>query len=79
MLIAELQDRIRALEDANRENRRIIAALTSRIPAIEAAPSDERGSPETAEDVPEGAATSPMPLAPRRAPGRPWWRRVFGG
>src|SRR5215207_4043641 len=27
-LIAELQDRVRSLEEANRENRRIIAALT---------------------------------------------------
>src|SRR5215203_5215164 len=35
LLIAELQDRVRSLEEANRENRRIIAALTARIPAIE--------------------------------------------
>jgi hypothetical protein len=46
LLIAELQDRVRSLEEANRENRRIIAALTSGIPAIEA-PSEERESPET--------------------------------
>jgi chromosome segregation ATPase len=45
LLIAELQDRVRSLEEANRENRRIIAALTSRIPAIEA-PSEARESPE---------------------------------
>ena len=36
LLIAELQDRVRCLEEANRENRRIIAARTSRLPAIEA-------------------------------------------
>jgi hypothetical protein len=48
LLIAELQDRVRSLEDANRENRRIIAALTSRIPAIEAPASPEpRESPES--------------------------------
>jgi excisionase family DNA binding protein len=42
LLIAELQDRVRSLEDqlgqerdANRETRHIIAALTQRIPAIE--------------------------------------------
>jgi hypothetical protein len=34
ILIAELQDQMRSLEKANRENRRIIAALTSHIPAI---------------------------------------------
>src|SRR5215218_5877841 len=45
-LIAELQDRVRFLEEANSENRRIIAALTTRIPAIEA-PSDERESSKT--------------------------------
>jgi len=33
-LIAELQDRVRSLEEANSENRRIIAALTSRIPEL---------------------------------------------
>ena len=48
LLIEELRDRVRALEDANRENRRIIAALTSRIPAIEAPP-EASGSPETVE------------------------------
>jgi hypothetical protein len=35
-LVEELRDRVRSLEEANRENRRIIAALTSKIPAIEA-------------------------------------------
>ena len=35
-LIAVLQDRVRSLEEAKRQNRGIIAALTSRIPAIEA-------------------------------------------
>src|SRR5215212_2916998 len=49
LLIAELQDRVRSLEEANRENRRIIAALTSRIPAIEA-PQEARESPETVEE-----------------------------
>lgn len=71
VLIAELQDRVRSLEEANRENRRIIAALTSRMPAIEAPP-DERGSPETAPDVPERGT------APERPSERPWWRRMFG-
>jgi hypothetical protein len=35
-LVEELRDWVRSLEEANRENRRIIAALTSKIPAIEA-------------------------------------------
>jgi hypothetical protein len=47
--IAELQERVRYLEEANRENRRIIAALTSRIPAIEA-PAEVPEAAETAEE-----------------------------
>src|SRR5215203_1851851 len=78
LLIAELQDRVRSLEEANRENRRIIAALTSRIPAIEA-PADEREAPETVEDQSQRA--EPRPDAPGAQEGaqQPWWRRMFGG
>jgi hypothetical protein len=76
LLIAELQDRVRSLEEANRENRRIIAALTSRIPAIEA-PREEQGSPETpSEPV---TSTETPPERETSADGRPWWRRLFGG
>jgi hypothetical protein len=78
LLIAELQDRVRSLEEANRENRRIIAALTSRIPAIEA-PSEARESPETAEEEPERAEPRPATGGAQEGVQRPWWRRVFGG
>jgi hypothetical protein len=63
LLIAEMQDRIRSLEEANRENRRIIAALTQRIPAIEApteAPSEPPESPSESREPPE----SPGPRHP---------------
>src|SRR5215212_8160803 len=43
--VAYLREQLERASERDRENRRIIAALTSRIPAIEA-PSDERGSPE---------------------------------
>jgi seryl-tRNA synthetase len=71
-LVDELRDRVRRLEqdldtrtEELREHRRIIAALTSRLPEIEAPqePRDERHVPETAS---EGE--------PRRS----WWRRFFG-
>ena len=78
-LIAELQDRVRSLEDANRENRRIIAALTSRIPAIEA-PEEARESLET--EAEEAERVEPRSDAPGRQEGaeqRPWYRRWFGG
>jgi hypothetical protein len=75
LLIAELQDRVRSLEEANRENRRIIAALTQRIPAIEAPPE----APESPETSSEGRpSTTEPPEAERPAESRPWWRRVFG-
>ena len=49
-LIDELRDRVRSLEEANSENRHIIAALTQRIPelpaASEVALADAPGSPE---------------------------------
>jgi hypothetical protein len=70
-LIAELQDRVRSLEEANRESRRIIAALTSRIPAIEA--------PETVEEAPEGAEPHSAPGETQEGVQRSWWRRMFGG
>jgi hypothetical protein len=76
-LIAELQDRVRSLEEANRENRRIIAALTSRIPAIEAPP-DERESPQTVEEEPEGAGPHPATSGPQESIWRRWRRRWFG-
>jgi chromosome segregation ATPase len=60
-LISQMQGHIdsleRQLEQANerdRENRRIIAALTSRIPELEAAP-EERESPETVEEASDRA------------------------
>jgi hypothetical protein len=82
-LIDELRDRVRSLEDANRENRRIIAALTQRIPEIEApreqAPSQEApGGPQSGADGQERA--EPRPAGDAQEPSeRPWWRRVFGG
>jgi hypothetical protein len=71
-LVDELRDRVRALEDANRENRRIIAALTSRIPAIEAPESPDSPGPT---DTPTDASAEAQEATERRS----WWRRVFGG
>jgi hypothetical protein len=73
--VAYLRDQLEQANERDRENRRIIAALTSRIPAIEAAPS-ERESPES----PSGAVpnTQAPPEAETPAEARPWWRRMFG-
>ena len=76
-LIATLQKQLEAEREANRENRRIIVALTSRIPELEA-PSEPRESSEAADEQ-QGRA-QPRPDAPVAQEGvqRPWWRRMFG-
>jgi excisionase family DNA binding protein len=77
-LISEKNLRIELLErqlteanERDRENRRIIAALTQRIPQLEA-PAEARESPETATEQEEADA---RPQSGERVP---WWRRMFG-
>jgi len=78
----------RQLEEANvrdRENRRIIAAITSRIPELEQQRDSEAPSTPSAEGSEarsnaggaQGEAESAQ--EPRRSPWSPWWRRMFGG
>jgi hypothetical protein len=91
-LVSQMQDHIDSLEhqleqahERDRENRRIIAALTSRIPEL--APASEQGSSSEPRESPEGTADEqqgrgPVPDAsrPQSASERvPWWQRVFGG
>jgi hypothetical protein len=74
---------VRSLEEANRENRRIIAALTQRIPAIEApaeAPSQEPPeSPAAATEQP-GRVELQAQVEGAQEPAEQvsWWRRVLG-
>jgi excisionase family DNA binding protein len=89
MLRAELDE----AHAANRENRRIIAALTQRIPELET-PQEPSGAPETASGPPDKGDVSPATREPQTGAERPrdtaefpvrggllrpWWRRVFGG
>jgi hypothetical protein len=74
-LTSELRARVESLErqleqerEANRENRRLLAAALERIPAIEA--------PDTEETTPE--ARTEAATAPEDVPA-PWYRRWFGG
>jgi hypothetical protein len=79
-LVEELRDRVQALEEANRENRRIIAGLIQRVPELEP-PRDGPHGPETdAEtsegvDAPTGQVDRETGVQPRRASR---WRRFFG-
>ena len=81
-LIDTLREQLAAEREANRENRRIIAALASRIPEIEA-PSETQESPRTASEEPYSTHAPPTPDYPVERPfteeERPsWWRRFFG-
>jgi excisionase family DNA binding protein len=76
--IAALREQLAQANERDRENRRIIAALTARIPAIEALP-EARESPETVEEEPERAEPHPATGEAHEGVRRPWWRRVLGG
>src|SRR5215217_7628817 len=80
-----LKEQLDAERRANDENRRLLAGLIERVPALEApadapAPAEARG--EAAEE-PGGNAVGVQHQAngtdDSRGSERPWWRRVFGG
>jgi predicted ArsR family transcriptional regulator len=77
--VESLREQLAAEREANRENRRIIIALTSRVPELEASREPPR-SPTPSPEASEG--TTPQPgreEAEEPAQRRPWWRRIFGG
>jgi hypothetical protein len=74
-LIARLEHDLEQANERDRENRRIIAALTQRIPAIEA-PESAEPRPATA-DAPTDAGGEAQE-ASETPDTRPWWRRWFG-
>ncbi len=83
-LKAVIQTRDRELEARTEELRRkdhIIAALTERIPELEA-PREPRESPESAGETPETSDTAEPRSATEeqqeQASQRSWWRRMFG-
>jgi hypothetical protein len=77
--VAYLRDQLEQANERDRENRRIIAALTSRIPAIEAPQEASREAAETVEEAPERAEPQPDRVEAQEGVQRPWWRRVFRG
>ncbi len=58
-LVEELRDRVRALEEANRENRRIIAGLIQRVPELESPRDEPHGGPEAVTEEPGGTSAPP--------------------
>jgi hypothetical protein len=83
-----LQRQLEAEREANRENRRLLAAALERIPEIEA-PREPRESPQTGTESRSSTAPPPeqqkptsreeAPLTEEEPEGRSWWRRVFIG
>jgi len=70
-----LREQLDRAEERDRENRRIIAALTQRIPELE----PPRESPETASEDFPGTHAPPGAERPFTEEERPsWWRRFFG-
>ena len=73
-----LRDQLNREREANRENRRIIAALTQRIPELEP-PRGPRDGRETGSDAEGGLEPRPgTGGAQEGAEPRSWWRRFFG-
>ena len=73
-LIRVLHDQLESEREANRENRRIIAILASRVPELEAAPEPPEGPQRPSEHQGSGAAHQED-----EHPEKPsWWRRFFG-
>jgi excisionase family DNA binding protein len=74
-----LQEQLEQANERDRENRRIIAALTQRIPAIEA-PAEPPETPESGAEEQQGRGPIPEAARPQEAGEHvSWWRRVFGG
>ncbi len=80
--IEDLRGRLDREQEANRDNRRIIGALTSRIPELEAPRREEpRESPLRAEEEPPTSTPQEDQGGPEGGVERPesqsWWRRLF--
>ncbi|MDQ3913147.1 MAG: hypothetical protein M3305_15530 [Actinomycetota bacterium] len=79
------RDQLRREQDAHAEARKIIAALTQRIPEIEPAgalqdvPSEPREAPTEATEQPGRVGPQPsVEGAQEPAEPRSWWQRIFG-
>jgi hypothetical protein len=73
-LIRVLNNQLESEREANRENRRIIALLASRVPELEAAP-EPREHPQTPGAQQGNGAVHPEDGGAEK---RSWWKRFFG-
>jgi hypothetical protein len=92
--VEDLRARLDRAEEANRENRRLLAAAFERIPPQLEAPRETRDAPQGAAEASEGAEPRSDGAGPQRGaqghsnmverpaeetPRRPWWARIFWG
>jgi hypothetical protein len=76
--VGYLREQLRREQDAHAEARRIIAALTQRIPELEA-PREPREGDLSASGPPDRGEARPSDAGAREGAQRvPWWRRIFG-
>ena len=83
--VGYLRSQLDAERRANDENRRLLAGLIERVPALEA-PADAPAPAQATEDGAEGVADGSAGVGHQangsgdpRSPERPWWRRLIGG
>ena len=84
--VEDLRGRLDVADQRDREQRRIIAALTSRIPELPSAPASEATearesdvSPGPTRTYPESSAGPQTEEQARQTEEqRPWWRRIIG-
>jgi excisionase family DNA binding protein len=82
--VEDLRGRLDVADQRDREQRRIIAALTSRIPELPSAPASPEAresdvSPGPTRTYPESSAgPQSSPQARQTEEQRPWWRRIIG-
>jgi hypothetical protein len=72
--LEQAQESLRHEREANRENRRLLAAALERIPAIEA-PDGQDGDLTATDSSPNSSGREEERAKPRRG----WWARVFLG
>lgn len=83
--VDDLREQLRAERDANRENRRLLAAALERVPELESGERRDRGVEERRSDSADGGRGTAPGEAAEDSSGsqgtvdrRPWWRRVLG-
>ena len=76
--VRHLREQLRSAEERDRETRRIIAALTQRIPELPAPQDAPSGVREDPVEATQGQDTATGPTDEAEEPRRPWWVRWFG-